>query len=853
MTEEAEDLLPATAGRKRIALVIAALIILLVVILVPPLISINHYKSRITQLMSTSLGRPVRLSSVELHLFPLPGFVFTDLSVADEPAYGAEPVLHANTVTASIRLTALWRGRLEISRISVDEASLNLVRASPGHWNLNALFRNAAARAGSVPGLAAGPVTRLPYLEATNSRINIKDGAEKLPFSLINTDLSFWQEDSGEWRIRLRGQPARTDLSLDLGDTGVVRMEASMGRAPALQQVPVHLDLDWREAQLGQLARLIIGTDPGWRGDLTGELHLDGTPDAAQVKTRLRASGVHRTEFAPSEPLDFDANCSFIYHSSRRALQNLLCSSPLGRGLVRLAGDLPGPDAPPALSLELDRVPAAAVLDLLRTVRNGLDPGLEASGTISGKLAYDGPPPAPVALQLKLAKPIPARSSKAVRDPLTGSLTIDAFALSGGGLSVPLQVSKMVLTPAVPGPGSEPAQTSPPLALSGTIAVLAGETVPLTANLQLALDGYQGTVRGQATLARARELVHMAGLDKRHSLDNLTGQSVTVDLNARGRWLPGAASADSTSPDKLAGTVNLRDASWKADFLANHLRISQATLHIANRQLSWDPVDFSYGPVKGTASVVIPASCPVNESCVPKFQAQFADLNASDLEAAFLGAHKPGTLLSNLIARLQLEQAPAWPEMTGTVKADSLVMGPVTLIAPSATLLIHPDRAEFSGLNSSLLGGRVQASGILRWAGTAQSQPTYTIEASFDKLNPKAVGQLFNESWAGGAFDANGKVNLSGFTDKDLSASVKGSLHFDWRRGAIEAGGTPVPAPLARFDDWTADASIGNGTITLGKNQVIGTVKQTVEGTLTFGRPPKVKFAVQKDTRPVKR
>ena len=154
--------------------------------------------------------------------------------------------------------------------------------------------------------------TPLPYLEATNSRINFKNGAEKLPFSLVNADLSFWQESPGEWRIRLRGQPARTDVSLDQEDTGVVRIEASVRSAPALRQMPFHLDLDWREAQLGQLARLVTGSDPGWRGDLTGELHLDGTADAAQVEyaaARRRCSP--RRVCARVASMDFDANCSF--------------------------------------------------------------------------------------------------------------------------------------------------------------------------------------------------------------------------------------------------------------------------------------------------------------------------------------------------------------------------------------------------------------------------------------------------------------------------------------------------------------------------------------------------------------
>src|SRR5580658_4485898 len=140
MTEEAHS-----RRRKRwpLWLVLALLLFLLAVVMVPPMVSLNRYKSRIAGLISGSLGRPVRLSSVELRLLPRPGFVLSDLTVEEDPAYGAEPVLHANTVTASIRLLSIWRG-LEIDRISVDQASLNLVRTPAGRWNVESLFRTAA-------------------------------------------------------------------------------------------------------------------------------------------------------------------------------------------------------------------------------------------------------------------------------------------------------------------------------------------------------------------------------------------------------------------------------------------------------------------------------------------------------------------------------------------------------------------------------------------------------------------------------------------------------------------------------------------------------------------------------------
>ena len=96
--------------RKRLALVLAAIAALLALLLVPPYVSISRYKDRITQLVSASLGRPVRLSSLELRLLPRPGFVITDLTVEEDPAFGAEPILHASTVVASIRLSHSGEG-----------------------------------------------------------------------------------------------------------------------------------------------------------------------------------------------------------------------------------------------------------------------------------------------------------------------------------------------------------------------------------------------------------------------------------------------------------------------------------------------------------------------------------------------------------------------------------------------------------------------------------------------------------------------------------------------------------------------------------------------------------------------
>ena len=191
---------------------------------------------------------------------------------------------------------------------------------------------------------------RLPSLEATNSRINFKNGAEKLPFSLVNADLSLWQASPGEWRIRLRGQPARTDVSLYQEETGVVRMEASVHSAPALR---------------ADAAAPRPGLAPGATGP-AGAPRRRLRSRLARRPDRRAARGWHRRRRArspcacapqactapnlrPPRPLDFDANCGFVYHYTRRSLENLTCNSPLGDGRMRLTGEKPGPGAPSAV------------------------------------------------------------------------------------------------------------------------------------------------------------------------------------------------------------------------------------------------------------------------------------------------------------------------------------------------------------------------------------------------------------------------------------------------------------------------------------------------------------------------
>ena len=581
--------------RRRVMLAGILIVLIAAAVVLPPLINIGRYQRRVATLMSQSLGRPVRMSSVELRLLPLPGFVLHNLSVGEDPEFGAEPVLSAETVVASIRILSLWRGNLEIDKVSVDVASLNLVRTAQGRWNLDSLMINAqpALTSHGAPALSEKAASRtsrhFPYLEATNSRVNLKIGVEKSPYSLTETDLSLWQDEPGEWRVRLRGQPVRTDLEMSLADTGELRMEASLHSAAMLREMPVKLQMEWREAQLGQLSRLLFGSDAGWRGAVTADIDVEGTADAAQTRARLRATGVRREEFAPETPLDFDANCNFRYQHSQGALHDVGCDTAIGNGHLQLKAELPGNAEPPQAKLEAKEIPLQAGLDLLRTVRSGFAPGISVKGSLNGSLTYkkaaaDAKPPDARKSTHRPQAQKDLQGASAI-DPLlanfTGSLTLDGAQIKGSELKEPLQLPRVTLTPAVftaiaQSQSKTPASagTAPTTAKSAipesTLGLGTRFTIPLVQavskpgsqpdgtlvpaiNVRLALGqaGYSAIIEGSASTPKVRELAYAFGLPHLDAADSFAGGSADFDFSAAGPWL---ASEESLTPSPSAAT-----------------------------------------------------------------------------------------------------------------------------------------------------------------------------------------------------------------------------------------------------------------------------------------------------------
>jgi hypothetical protein len=870
--------------RRRVVLGSGLVAVLAAALVLPPLINVGRYQRQITALMSRSLGRPVHLSGVGLRLLPSPGFVLHDLSVSEDPNFGVEPILSAGTVVASIRVLSLWQGKLVVSRISVDEASLNLVRSPQGRWNLQSVMMGGLpgvqgsanpSAIGALPGISRKSAP-FPYLEATNSRVNLKNGAEKSPFSLVDTELSLWQDQPGAWRLRLSGHPMRTDMEMSSADTGKVQVEASLqasATARELREMPLKLQAEWRDAQLGQLSRLLLGSDAGWRGDLTADLEVQGTPDAAQTKARLRATGVRREEFAPETPLDFDANCSFRYQHSQSAVRGLGCDTAIGSGQLHLKADLPGDSGKPEAMLEVKQIPLQAGLDLLRTVRSGFAPGIVAQGAANGSLSLVTNPPITKSTgQHGVAPKRSQRSGQAGTGKdgngalnLQGSLTVEGGLLKGGGLKSPISLPKIAWTPTlVPdlahgggvetglgsrftvSLGAAPASESPAPRTNLSAATTPKSDAPQTASrpqevtvrLGLTAEGYDVALAGSAGTARLRDLAYAFGAPHLDAVDSFNGGTADIDLTASGPWISSSDTislqtrTDSGLPrsgssraaglpvaaapvavpgsDFLSGSLQLHHVEWKSSYLARAVEFSQGTVNLVAGNVSGVPIASMTSDFGyGTLKGAMTVNVPIN--CKIGDCRPQVQLRMGALDAGDLEVALLGTPEKKSLLS---------PLMDRMRSSDRPKWPAVTVNVQADSLVLGP-----TNLRKPLVRMRMEESEIVleSWEaglldgfakGTGRCSWTdtglkYALEGDFTKLSAASLGALLNGKPSDE--DENGAATPGEWGGGPLSGS--GSIQLSGLTGqqlAASATGT------VRFD-WP------HGSISAPTGDVAGT------------------------------
>jgi hypothetical protein len=804
----------------------AAAALVLLALVVPPLISMGRFHARIDQSIGRALGRQVTIGAVNLRLLPQPGFDLQRLVVADDPSFSAEPMLRADEVTAYLRLSSLWRGRLEIARLSLQNPSLNLVRGPNGRWNVYALLER-TAQIPSAPTAQSKPETRprFPYIEADTGRINFKVGAEKKVYALTDADFALWQEAEDKWNFRVAARPVRTDENLS--DTGTLKLEGSFQRATSLRETPVSIRLNWQNGQLGQLTELVYGRDRGWRGALDLSAEFSGTPASLAVRADARVQDFRRYDIITPGYLQLQARCDARFSSIDQSWSKVACRAPVQDGLLTVNGNAVAPlsGGPYQFKMVAQQLPMQSLVAAARHAKCDLPEDLTAGGVLNASFL------------------VSKSAQTGWRRSWSGDGQTSEFVLSSDRTNNQLRLGAIPFT-VVGGDGPLPARSHrrrvvqpsipPELLLAlGPFRLQLDGAAPAVLYASLSRSGYEVNLQGEAQLPRLEQVARTLGV---HAPPHVRKGTATLDLQIAGLWTGFPAPA-------VTGKAQLRNVTAELRGVAAPLQISSAELVLAPQKLTVQNLaaGLAGSGMHLSGSVQLQRHCPAGEVCPAQ-----VNLHADQLIAAELSSLLNPRLSRPWYRLLQRdrEKPLAGLLVTGSLSANRVIVGRLTASRFSSHLSIDGGKVRLSQARASIWGGQHEGEWILDFSGR---QPVYSGAGGLANAALADAAQTMGDDWASGRLFLQYRLKAAGWSKADLAASLVSTTDFDVRDGVmhhLSLGGAAKPLRLRRF---TGDLALEQGEFTLstGKLQALDGIYQ-VSGTALLDS--KLNFKLVRDS-----
>jgi hypothetical protein len=368
------------------------------------LITHTRLQQRITGRLQAVFGRPVEVGRYDFSLWGGPTLEAQSVTFAEDPRFGHEYFLRAESVTVRLRWQSLLRGHMELGTVSLTKPSLNLVRNSVGEWNLAEwLPRPSVAAPSSVspnPNSSRLPGVRFTRLEVDSGRINFKRGDEKIPFAFVTVNGYVEPDGPGRWRINLQATPTRAALVLQT--PGTIYLSGSLGGTSSRLR-PAVLDLAWGEASVSDVLRLFRGYDFGVRGNVAAVVHAETQGDVWTLQARSQLRELHRWDLAlrPDNPaFDINARMTLSPLASSMAVTDATIEAPSSFARATANFDWTDTEDRSSASFKANRIDVTQsqidLKDALAWLR-GFHPDVAADvsvvGTASSTASFSGWPP----------------------------------------------------------------------------------------------------------------------------------------------------------------------------------------------------------------------------------------------------------------------------------------------------------------------------------------------------------------------------------------------------------------------------------------------------------------------------
>jgi hypothetical protein len=364
----------------------------------------TRLQHKLTSRLEAAFGRPVEVGSYDFSLWGGPTLEAQSVTVAEDPRFGHEYFLRAESLTIRLRWWSFLAGRLELGTLSLRRPSLNLVRNSSGDWNLGEWLPRPAGtpsqNAPIGPARPSGSVLRLSKVEIEGGRINFKNGDEKIAFALTNVKGALETESPGLWRIDLDATPSRAAVILQ--HAGMLHLAGHVGGTSSRLR-PALLELSWQDASITDVLRLARTYDYGVHGTLSASLSARTEGDAWLLEGRAALQQLHRWDLplrADNPSLNLIAQGKLDLSGSRFELTQATLEAPYSNahaaGILdwNHPGKVPVGDATGTrLQITSPGIALTDVLAWLRAFHTNVAEDLSLRGSAVLSMALRGWPP----------------------------------------------------------------------------------------------------------------------------------------------------------------------------------------------------------------------------------------------------------------------------------------------------------------------------------------------------------------------------------------------------------------------------------------------------------------------------
>jgi AsmA protein len=379
--------------KKQSAAVLAGMI--LIVLVLPYMVNVDSLRPRLEAALRSQLGREVHIGYLELS-FLSGGARAGDLSIADDPAFGRRPFLHAKSLEVGVSfLSLIFSHSLRVTSMTIDQPELVLAKSSSGKWNFSDIGSHTTSSADpfresdpSDTDMESAPRTSfsLDRLKVTNATLTMPTSPGSIDaYTLKNIDIDLRNaslDGSMSFSVSTHSDAGKIELR---GQAGPINLENP-------GQTSFHATIRGAKADLAEIARLsssaglsgILGLDATVTSD--GQLlHSEGTVHAVNLRLSGRGAGFR-------QPVSIQYVTD--YSLARRAGSLSSCEISVRKSTARLGGtyQVRGTNLVAHLRLTGSQLPLDDVEGVLPAFGIHLPGGSKLNGgTVSANIVLDGP------------------------------------------------------------------------------------------------------------------------------------------------------------------------------------------------------------------------------------------------------------------------------------------------------------------------------------------------------------------------------------------------------------------------------------------------------------------------------